>query len=461
MLLIGGQLMSSRTRCSPESSRSSLKTVGIWSCEVRPDPVASMGEVSQAVSRSIAFCLPDSQVPDSHAYRYKASRAKPRDAAFRVADSNGLCIEVRTTGAKVWRYRYRYAGKPSMVTIDEYPALSLMQARAERDKLRMLLKGGANPANVARIERAVQAERLNTTFGTIGLELLAKRAKEGLGPGSVKRERRLIEKDLAFIADMPITDVSAPILLAALRKLEQRGVVETAHRARSHAGRVFRYAIATGRAQRNPAEDLVGALEQPQTKHFASLTEPARIGELLRALWAYQGSPVTCAALKLAPMLFVRPGELRQAKWTDIDLEAGEWRYVTSKTKTAHVVPLSAQAVAVLEELWPLTKRSDYVFPGVRSADRPMSENTVNAALRNLGFDGETIVGHGFRAMARTVLDEVLGFRPDYIEHQLAHAVRDPLGRAYNRTAHLPERKKMMQAWADYLEGLRTQRQVS
>ncbi|SOU10207.1 putative phage-related integrase protein [Xanthomonas arboricola pv. fragariae] len=202
-------------------------------------------------------------------------------------------------------------------------------------------------------------------------------------------------------------------------------------------------------------------MEQPQTKHFASLTEPGRIGELLRALWAYQGSLVTCAALKLAPMLFVRPGELRQAKWTDIDLKAGEWRYVTSKTKTAHVVPLSAQAVAVLEELWPLTKRSDYVFPGVRSADRPMSENTVNAALRNLGFDGETIVGHGFRAMARTVLDEVLGFRPDYIEHQLAHAVRDPLGRAYNRTAHLPERKKMMQGWADYLDSLRTQGQTS
>nr|WP_241239607.1 integrase arm-type DNA-binding domain-containing protein [Xanthomonas arboricola] len=178
----------------------------------------------------------------------KLRALKPRDAAFRVADSNGLCIEVRTTGAKVWRYRYRYAGKPSMVTIDEYPALSLMQARAERDKLRTLLKGGANPAHVARIERAVQAERVNTTFGTIALELLAKRAKEGLGPGSVKRERRLIEKDLAFIADMPITDVSAPILLAALRKLEQRGVVETAHRARSHAGRVFGYAIVTGRA---------------------------------------------------------------------------------------------------------------------------------------------------------------------------------------------------------------------
>ncbi|WP_457320861.1 tyrosine-type recombinase/integrase [Stenotrophomonas sp. P5_B8] len=385
----------------------------------------------------------------------KLRALKAKDRPYRVADSNGLCIEVRPSGSKAWRYRYRYASKASIVTIDEYPSMSLQQARAERDKLRALLRGGANPAHVARAERAAHTDRVNSTFGAIGLELLAKRAKEGLSPGSVKRERRLIEKDLAAIAATPITDVTAPILLAALRKLEQRGVVETAHRARSHAGRVFRYALATGRAERNPAEDLAGALEQPRTKHFASLTDPEQIGELLRALHSYQGSPVTQAALRLAPLLFVRPGELRAAKWADIDLDAGEWRYVTSKTKTPHIVPLSDQAVQVLAELQPLTRRSEYVFPGVRSASRPMSENTINAALRNLGFDGKTIVGHGFRAMARTVLDEVLGFRPDYIEHQLAHAVRDPLGRAYNRATHLPERRKMMQAWSDYLDTLR------
>jgi len=385
----------------------------------------------------------------------KLRALKAKDRPYRVADSNGLCIEVRPTGSKAWRYRYRYAAKASIVTIDEYPAMSLQQARAERDKLRALLRGGANPAHVARAERAAHADRVNSTFGTIGLELLAKRAKEGLSPGSVTRERRLIEKDLAAIASMPITDVTAPILLAALRKLEQRGVVETAHRARSHAGRVFRYAIATGRAERNPAEDLAGALEQPKTTHFASLTDPEQIGELLRALHSYRGSIVTQAALKLAPLVFVRPGELRAAKWADIDLDAGEWRYVTSKTKTPHIVPLSEQAVQVLLELQPLTRRSEYVFPGVRSASRPMSENTINAALRNLGFDSTAIVGHGFRAMARTVLDEVLGFRPDYIEHQLAHAVRDPLGRAYNRATHLPERRKMMQAWSNYLDTLR------
>lgn len=385
----------------------------------------------------------------------KVRTLKPRGNAFRLADTNGLCIEVRPSGAKVWRYRYRYAGKPSIITLAEYPSMGLADARAERDRLRALVRGGGNPAQVARIERAGQLERAETTFGSIAAELLDKRAKEGLSPGSVKRERRLIEKEMAALDRVPITDVTAPLLLASLRKLEKRGVIETAHRARSLAGQVFRYAIATGRAQNNPAVDLAGALEQPQSKHFASVTEPAKIGELLRAMHSYHGSPVTLAALKLAPILFVRPGELRQARWNEIDLVAAEWRFITSKTSTPHIVPLSSQAKEILEELRPLTSRSEFLFPGVRSAKRPMSENTINAALRYMGFNGETITGHGFRAMARTVLDEILGFRPDFIEHQLAHAVRDPLGRAYNRTAHLLERKKMIQAWADYLDSLR------
>lgn len=385
----------------------------------------------------------------------KIRALKPRSTAYRVADTNGLVIEVRPAGSKAWRYRYRFLGKASIVTLDEYPTMSLQAARLERDRLRAMLRGGANPAQVAKAEKAAHGERVSTNFVAIGLEFLAKRAKEGLVPGSVARERRLLEKDLASIAELPITDITAPILLAALRKLEQRGVVETAHRARAHAGRIFRYAIATGRAERNPAQDLAGALEQPRTKHFASLTEPSEIATLLRALWGYEGSPVTRAALKLAPMLFVRPGELRAARWVDIDLGAAEWRYVASKTNTPHIVPLSTQAVSVLRDLEPLRRGSEFVFPGVRSPLKPMSENTINAALRYLGFDSKTIVGHGFRAMARTVLDEVLGFRPDYIEHQLAHAVRDPLGRAYNRATHLPERRKMMQAWADYLDGLR------
>lgn len=385
----------------------------------------------------------------------KLRSLKAQAKAYRVADTNGLCVEVRPTGAKVWRYRYRYAGKASMVTMGEYPVMTLQEARGARERMRALVKGGANPAHVARVQRATQAEHAANTFAAVASELLTKRAKEGLSPGSVKRERRLIEKDLASVSDLPIADVTAPALLAALRRIEARGVIETAHRARSLAGQVFRYAIATGRATTNPAGDLIGALEQPQTRHFASVTEPEKIGELLRALYAYTGSPVTVAALKLAPLVFVRPGELRQARWADIDLEAAEWRFTASKTGTPHIVPLSTQAAAILTDLHPLTRRSEYVFPGVRSSKRPMSENTVNAALRNLGFDRDTMTGHGFRAMARTVLDEVLGFRPDYIEHQLAHAVRDPLGRAYNRATHLPERRKMMQGWADYLDSLK------
>lgn len=386
----------------------------------------------------------------------KLRALKPKASVYRVADANGLAIEVRPSGAKLWRYRYRYTGKASMASLGEYPAVSLADARAERDRMRALLRGGANPAHVVRAERVAITDRAANTFAFVAKELLAKRTNEGLGAGSAHRELRLIEKDLASIGGLPVADVTAQVLLAALRKLEKRGVKETAHRARSLAGRVFRYAIATGRATNNPAVDLTGALEQPQTRHFASVTEPKAIGELLRALYSYTGSPVTQAALKLAPLVFVRPGELRQARWADIDLAAAEWRFTASKTGTPHIVPLSSQVVEILEELQPFTRRSEYVFPSVRGASRAMSENTVNAALRNLGYDRDMITGHGFRAMARTVLDEVLGFRPDLIEHQLAHAVRDPLGRAYNRTAHIPERKKMMQAWADYLDSLRT-----
>ncbi|MGX5731938.1 tyrosine-type recombinase/integrase [Pseudoxanthomonas beigongshangi] len=385
----------------------------------------------------------------------KLRALKSKDAAYRVADSNGLCVEVRPTGAKVWRYRYRFAGKASMVTIGEYPAMSLQKARSERERLRGIIKGGGNPADSQRAAKAATVERHANTFGTIGLELMEKREREGMTAQSVQRDRRTIEWYLAPIFETPITEVTAPLLLAALRKLEHRGVIETTHRARALAGRIFKYAIATGRAQSNPAADLTGALEQVQTKHFPSLTDPSAIGELLRALHGYTGSVVTRAALKLAPLVFVRPGELRHATWADIDLDAAEWRYEVTKTKTQHIVPLSSQAVAILRELHPYTQRSDYVFPSERAASRPMSENTVNAALRNIGYDRDTMTGHGFRAMARTVLDEVLGFRPDYIEHQLAHSVKDPLGRAYNRTTHLAERTKMMQAWADYLDTLR------
>jgi integrase len=382
---------------------------------------------------------------------------KPSAGAYRVADMNGLCIEIRPSGGKVWRYRFRHAGKASIVTLGEYPAMSLAAARAERDKARAVVRGGASPAQTAKSERAARIEKAGNSFLSVALEFIAKREREGMTAGSVDRARRLIEKDLASISNLPVAEISAPSLLAALRKMEQRGIVTSAHRARGLAGQVFRYAIATGRAERNPATDLIGALERPQTTHFASIILPSKIGELLRAIHRYEGSPVTIAALKLAPLVFVRPGELRTAEWSEIDLDKAIWDISAEKMKMKqpHLVPLSGQAIAILRDLYPLTGGGKYVFPGVRSIRRPMSENTINAALRYMGFDSDTMTGHGFRAMARTVLDEELGFPVDHIEHQLAHAVRDANGRAYNRTSHLPSRRKMMQAWADYLDTLR------
>ena len=393
----------------------------------------------------------------------KLRALKSRDKVYRIADTNGLCIEVRPTGAKLWRYRYRHAGKPSMAALGEYPAMSLTEARAERDKARALVKKGTSPAHIAKIERATKLERSSNTFASVAFEFLAKREKEGMGASSVERSRRLVGKDLASISDLPIAEVSAPTLLAALRKMEQRGIVESAHRARGLAGQVFRYAIATGRAERNPASDLIGALERPQSKHFASIILPSKIGELLRSIHCYRGSPVTVAAIKLAPLVFVRPNELRHAEWSEIDLSKAVWDIPAEKMKMKqpHLVPLSDQAVAILRELHPLTGSGKYLFPGMRSVRRPMSENTINAALRYMGFDGDTMTGHGFRAMARTVLDEELSFPVDHIEHQLAHAVKDANGRAYNRTTHLPARRKMMQAWADYLDKLRSSSKAS
>ena len=382
-------------------------------------------------------------------------KAKPAEKAQRFFDGGGLYLEVSPAGGKLWRWKYRIAGKEKRLSLGTYPDTGLADARAKHAAARKLLAAGIDPGEQRKAEKAATQERRANTFAAIAAELLAQRAKK-LAPGSVERERRLLENDLTpHVGNVPVADVTAPMLLRALRKVEHRGAVETAHRARMLASQVFRYAIATGRADRNPAADLLGALSQPETKHFASLTEPADVAPLLRALWGYQGSPVVNAALKLAPLFFVRPGELRRARWDDIDLDTAEWRYTASKTGTPHIVPLASQAVDILRDLQSLTGRGEYVFPGVRCRARAMSENTVNAAMRRMGFDGDTMTGHGFRAMARTILDEVLGFRPDFIEHQLAHAVRDPNGRAYNRTAHLPERRKMMQAWADYLDVLR------
>ncbi len=385
----------------------------------------------------------------------KLRALRPRSGLYRVADAGGLCIEVNPNGSKLWRYRFRYLGKASMVALGNYPGVPLLAARRKRDEARALLVGGGDPAAHLRAQRQAVVERAANSFGAIAAEWFAQN-EHRLTVGTLKRDRRIVERDLApYLGDTPLADLKASDLLAALKRIQGRGALETAHRARSLASKLIRYAIATGRADRNPAVDLIGALPSPTKEHFASITDPAQVGELLRAIYGYNGQAATAAALKLSPLTFVRPGELRAARWKDIDLDAAEWRYVASKTKQPHIVPLSSQAVAVLRDLQPLTGAGEYVFPGIRSMRRQLSENTINAALRRLGYSSDVMTAHGFRAMARTILDEHLGFRPDFIEHQLAHAVRDPNGRAYNRTAHLAERKKMMQGWADYLDGLR------
>ena len=269
---------------------------------------------------------------------------------------------------------------------------------------------------------------------------------------------RRLERDIfPWIGGLAIDTINAPKLLTVLRRIEERGAIETAHRALQNCGQVFRYAVATGRAERDPSGDLKGALPPVKQKHLAAMTEPKQIAELLRAIDSYQGFFATKCALKLAPHLFVRPGELRQAEWQEFDLEAAEWNIPEHKMKLRmpHLVPLSKQALAIIEELKPLTGQGRYLFPSMRDPKRPMSDNAILSALRRMGFSKEEMSGHGFRAMARTVLDEVLQVRPDFIEHQLAHAVRDPNGRAYNRTAHIAERRKMMQQWSDYLDALK------
>lgn len=394
------------------------------------------------------------------------ANAKPQDKPYKLHDERAMFLLVTPSGGKLWRWKYRrpITRKENLLALGSFPEVSLKRAREKREEVRALLAEGIDPGEQRKAHAAATLVRMENTFAAVADELLRQRAAK-IAPGTAARERRLLEKDLApYIGSRPIADVTAPELLAVLRRIEGRGTVETAHRAKMLAGQVFKYASATGRVPTNynPTVDLGGALAQPTARNFATVYDPkkgrddlTKVGDLLRALHGYQGGPVVQTALKLAPLVFARPGELRKARWADIDLDAAEWRYIASKTKQPHIVPLASQAVAILLELQPLTGRGEYVFPGGRSPRRPMSENAINAALRYLGYDRDSMTGHGFRALARTVLDEVLGFRPDYIEHQLAHAVKDANGTAYNRTAHLAERRKMMQGWADYLDALR------
>ena len=375
--------------------------------------------------------------------------AKPGAKPAKMFDERGLFLIVTPAGGKWWRFRYKLDGKEKLLSLGVYPDVGLKDARERRDTARKLLADGTDPSENRKAQKAAKTVRAANSFEVVAREWYAKYATGWVESHGVRIIRRLERDIFPWIGGRPIADVTAPELLAAVQRIEKRGALETAHRALGNCGQVFRYAIATGRAIRDPSGDLRGALPPVKEEHFAAVTEPKQVAGLLRTLDGYQGTLTVACALRLAPLVFVRPGELRKAEWADIDLDAAEWRYTVTKTDTAHIVPLASQAVATLRELHALTGTGRYVFPGARTNGRPMSDNAILAAMRRLDIGKDEMSGHGFRAMARTILDEVLGVRPDLIEHQLAHAVKDPNGRAYNRTAHLPERRKMMQQWAD------------
>lgn len=381
--------------------------------------------------------------------------AKPAQKAFKLFDERGLYLEISPKGGKWWRFKYRFNGKEKRISLGVYPDISLKVARDRREESRKLLTEGIDPSQKRKAHKTAKGEVAGNSFEVIAREWFDSHSSNWSTDHATRIIRRLERDIFPWIGSKPITEIEPPELLSVIRRVEKRGALETAHRALGNCGQVFRYSIATGRAKNDPSSDLNGALPPSRGEHFASITEPKLVAEILRAIDGYEGTLTVRCALRLAPLVFVRPGELRKAKWDEIDLDVGEWRYVITKTDTQHIVPLSRQAVEILKELQPLTGNGDYVFPGARSRQRPMSDNAILAALRRMGIGKEEMTGHGFRAMARTILDEVLGFRPDLIEHQLAHAVRDPHGRAYNRTAHLPERKKMMQHWSDYLDKLK------
>ncbi len=378
--------------------------------------------------------------------------AKATDKALKLFDGRGLYLLVSPNGSKGWRFKYRFQSKEKLLSLGTYPEVSLADARERLEECRKLVAKGIDPSEFRKLNRTRALERSANSFEAVALEWLAKKAATWSAGHKARLESRLSNDIFPLIGNKPIVDISAQQVLQVIRKIEERGAIESAHRALSNCSQIMRYAVQTGRADRDPCVDLRGALPPVKTRHLAAVTEPKEVGALISKLSDYRGSHVVRCALKFAPLVFVRPGELRHAKWKDIDLESAEWRFLVTKTKSDHIVPLATQSVELLRELHKFTSGSEYVFPSARSLRKPMSENAVLAALRALDIPKEEMSGHGFRAMARTILEEELGFRPEIIEHQLAHSVRDPLGRAYNRTTHLNERKRMMQEWADWLD---------
>lgn len=384
-----------------------------------------------------------------------ARNAKGKQKPYKLAAGAGLYLQVMPNGNRYWRMKYRYAGKEKLLSIGVYPEVTLKEASDRRDAARAQLRDGRDPSEEKQLVRLKAKLSVDGRFEAVALEWLDTR--RDLAESTWSKAKWMLETyAFPWLGRRAIEDINTAEVLSVLRRLEAQEKIESTQRLRQICGQVFRYAVATGRLDRDPTAALRGAVKTAKNRHYASITDPTRIGELLRAIDGYTGQFTTLSALKLAPLVFARPGELRRAEWSEMDLEAGQWCIPAEKMKmgVAHIVPLSTQAQAILREIYPLTSKSRYVFPSIRSLRDPMSENTVNAALRRLGYGTDDMTGHGFRSMASTLLHE-MGWTSDAIERQLAHAERNLIKAAYNRAEHLPERRRMMQAWANYLDKLK------
>ncbi len=389
----------------------------------------------------------------------EVKNSKATDKPIKLSDGGGLFLLVQPNGAKYWRLAYRFANKQKTLAFGVYPDVSLVDARDRRDEARKLLANGADPGAVKQAQKNAKVEQAANSFEVVAREWFARYSPNWADNHANKILARL-EKDIfPWIGLRPVGDVPPPELLAVIRRIESRGALETAHRALANCGQIFRYAVATGRAQRDPSGDLRGALPPvKKDKHFAAITDPKIVGELMRDIDGYQGSFIVKSAFKLSPYLFVRPGELRKMEWEDLDLDKAAWVYFVTKTGTHHIVPLAEQAVKILREIHPLTGHGKYVFHGERDHDRPMSDNAIRSALRRMGWSNDEMTPHGFRAMASTILDN-MGYKQEWLERQLAHEEPNKIKAAYKREAwkmYLPERTAMMQSWADYLDSLKT-----
>ena len=394
--------------------------------------------------------------------------AKPREKPYKLFDGEGLYLLINPDGSRWWRLKYRYGGKERLLALGTYPGTGLKKARDKRDDARNLLDDDIDPNAHRKAEKAARADRDAGSFEVVAREWHAKQSETWAAGHSERVLRRLVLYVFPRIGGDPIGSVTGPQLLDVLRRIEARGTVETAHRVKESLGAIFRYAVATHRATHDPSAALKGALATAQNKSYAAITEPKQVGELLRAIRGYSGAEITRCALQLLPLVFVRPGELRAARWEEFEFDGTppqpgkkpkhpdpQWRIPAARMKMReqHLVPLSTQAVAILRELHARTGPEGYLFPSVRGKSNYMSENTINAALRNLGYTSEQHTGHGFRHMASTLLHE-RGYKSELIERQLSHGDRNPMRAAYNFAEYLPERRKMMQEWADYLDGL-------